>query len=244
MRLLTILFLFASPQLFSQADTVYKFFNKNWKPVQKDSAYFTAKIIKENSNWHRWDFWTSTNIMQMNGYYEDAETEIENGSLKFFNEQGILRDSSNYEHGKLMSKYSFYETHSIKGFVSYNNTGQVIKQAGYTEDGKEIPGYIFQKEAAFPGGIEAWQKYLVKGLTTKQPKAYIQGKISGTVVISFLVYKDGTVQEVEVANSSGYKELDDHAVTVIKKSPKWIPAVQYNQPVIYRQKQSLVYAPQ
>ncbi len=90
----------------------------------------------------------------------------------------------------------------------------------------------------------AWQEYLVKGLTTKQPKAYIQGKISGTVVVSFLVYKDGAVQEVQVLNSSGHKELDDHAVDVIKNSPKWIPAIQYNEPVIYRQKQSLTYAPQ
>ncbi len=244
MRILIFLLTIITLQSSAQTDTVYKYFNAKWKPVQKDSAFFIGKIVKEANGYHRRDFWAQTNVLQFDGFFEDAETEKENGPSRFYNENAVLLDSVNYEHGKENSKYVFYENHAVKGFAQFNTTGQVTEQAGYDESGKTIPGYIFQKEAVFPHGVQAWQKYLVKGLTSNQPKAYLDGKMSGTVVVSFLVNKQGNVEEAKVIESSGYDELDQHALNVIKNSPKWIPAVQYNEAVIYRQKQSLTYAPQ
>lgn len=244
MRLLRLLFVFCSLHSFAQKDTLYKYFDKSWKPIEKEQAYFTSKLTHESKGWHRLDFWTATNNMQMDGWFDDEASETEHGAVMFYNEDGSRRDSLNYNHGKLLSKYIFYQDQHLKGFAEFNSTQQMITQAGYDENGKEIPGYIFQQEATFPGGAEAWKQFLVKGLTTKQPKSYKQGKISGTVVVTFLVDKEGNVQEVQVGKSSGYAELDEHAANVIRNSPKWNPAIQYNQKVIYRQKQSLTYAPQ
>lgn len=241
MRFFLIFFLAISFQCVSQTDTSYKYFDKTWKPALKEKAFFYAKIFRENNSWHRLDFWVKDNIMQMDGWYEDADTKTENGFIKFYTEQGVLRDSNNYEHGKYLSKYIFYEDHSLKGYGIFDGEGKVIKQAGYEPDGKEIENYIFQLEASFPGGMEAWKQYLVKSLSKNQPKLFKQGKISGTVMLTFLVDKEGQVTEVQIETSSGYDELDEHAMNIIKNSPKWNPAIQYNQKVIYRQKQSLVY---
>jgi len=242
MRAFLLFFLGISLQGAAQTDTTYQYFDKDWKTTSKENAYFYAKIVKENKNWHRQDFWVNGNIMQMDAWYEDATTEVENGTARFYTEKGILRDSNNYSHGKLLSKYIFYEDHSIKGFGIYNDEGDIIKQAGYEPNGKIIEGYIFQQEATFPGGIEAWQEYLIKSLNKNQPKAYKQGKINGTVVVTFLVDKEGNVNEVQLGTSSGHTELDEHAMNIIRNSPKWNPAIQYNQKVIYRQKQSLTYS--
>lgn len=244
MRLQILLLILIAFQSSAQNDTIYKYFDAKWEPAQKDAAFFIGKIVKENNRWHRYDFWAKTGIKQFEGFYEEAETKTLNGPTKFFDEKGVLLDSLNYMHGKEMSKYIYYQNGELKAYAFFDTSGNIIKTEGYDEQRRTIPGYIFQKEAAFPDGVKAWTEYLIKGLTTKQPKAYQQGKISGTVVVSFLVDKEGNVREAQVVTSSGYEELDEHALNVIRKSPKWIPAVQYNQKVLYRQKQSLTYSPQ
>jgi protein TonB len=61
-----------------------------------------------------------------------------------------------------------------------------------------------------------------------------------TVVVSFVVDKEGNVSEVKAENNPGYGTAEE-AVRVIKKGPKWIPAVQNNRNVMYRQRQSITF---
>ncbi|MCQ2264197.1 MAG: energy transducer TonB [Bacteroidales bacterium] len=46
----------------------------------------------------------------------------------------------------------------------------------------------------------------------------------GTCTVQFLVGADGAVSQVTVAHSSGYKEMDEEAVRVVKDFPNWKPA--------------------
>lgn len=45
----------------------------------------------------------------------------------------------------------------------------------------------------------------------------------GRVSISFVVERDGSLSDIRVVSSSSYKELDDEAVRIVRKMPKWIP---------------------
>jgi protein TonB len=47
--------------------------------------------------------------------------------------------------------------------------------------------------------------------------------MEGTVKVSFVVKRDGTVSDVKVINSSGYKLLDDSAVDTVKKAEPYLP---------------------
>ena len=51
-----------------------------------------------------------------------------------------------------------------------------------------------------------------------------------TVIVRFVVAKDGTIKDVYVENKRKAK-LDAMAVEIIRDSPDWIPAVQYNRKV-------------
>ena len=68
------------------------------------------------------------------------------------------------------------------------------------------------------------------------------GATSGkyTVIVSFVVDKEGTISDVQAENDPGYGTAAE-AVRVIKKSNKWIPAIQNGRNVIYRQKQSIAF---
>ena len=61
-----------------------------------------------------------------------------------------------------------------------------------------------------------------------------------TVVVSFLVDKEGNISEVKAENDPGYGTADE-AVRVIQRGPKWKPAVQNGRNVIYRQRQSITF---
>lgn len=92
-------------------------------------------------------------------------------------------------------------------------------------------------ESEYPGGNGAWARYLNKNL--KYPQEAIDNEIQGTVVVQFIVDKEGNVSDVEAV--SGPQECRDEAIRVIKKSGKWTPAVQNGRQVKSYKKQPIVF---
>lgn len=238
----TLVLLALSTTAVAQQDTTVKYYNKSWRETTKDSAEYFSKVVKTGENqWRRQDFWLQTNVMQMDGYYEDAATSVSHGYTNFYYASGVLKDSCIYEHDRLKNKLSYHANKNRAYTVSFNSGGAITEQKGWQEDDTPISNFIYQQAAEFPGGPDKWVQYLVKNMRRNQPMAYQKGQISGKVVVSFIITQEGDVAEVSVFNSSGYGDLDRHAMDVISKSPKWIPAIQYNRPVIFRQLQSITY---
>ncbi len=92
-------------------------------------------------------------------------------------------------------------------------------------------------ESEYPGGTSAWQRYLNKSL--RYPQDAIDNEVQGTVVVQFIVDKEGTVSAVEAI--SGPEELREEAARVIKKSGKWTPAVQNGRQVKSYKKQPITF---
>lgn len=75
-------------------------------------------------------------------------------------------------------------------------------------------------EAQFPGGNEARMQWLGKNL--KYPELAAEMGEQGQVMLSFVVNKDGSIEQVNVVMSVS-DALDAEAKRVVKKMPKWIP---------------------
>lgn len=119
------------------------------------------------------------------------------------------------------------------------STGQVEAPKAQEEDyDKEFK--TVQIEAKFPGGSGAWSKYLERNLNSNAPVDNGAPAGNYTVIVSFLVDKNGNISEVQALNDPGYGTSEE-AVRVIKKGPAWTPAVQNGRNVIYRQKQSITF---
>jgi periplasmic protein TonB len=122
--------------------------------------------------------------------------------------------------------------------VESKGTG-VVEAPKVTEDyDKEFK--TVQIQAKFPGGPDAWSKYLQRNLKSDTPTENGAPTGSYTVVVSFLVDKDGNISEVKAENDPGYGTAAE-ATRVIGRGPKWIPAVQNGRNVIYRQKQAITF---
>ena len=122
--------------------------------------------------------------------------------------------------------------------VEAQGTG-VVEAPKVTEDyDKEFK--TVQIQAQFPGGNEAWFKYLQRNLRSDAPTENGAPTGNYTVMVSFLVSKDGTISEVKAENDPGYGTAAE-AVRVIQRGPAWNPAVQNGRKVIYRQRQPITF---
>jgi periplasmic protein TonB len=111
---------------------------------------------------------------------------------------------------------------------------------------------VFQKveiDAEFPGGNASWTKYVTREIERNMDELQEDGK-SGTVVVLFIVDKEGAVSEVRslacseagVANCLGPgTKLAEVAVSAIKKGPRWKPAVQNGRNVKAYRRQPVTF---
>jgi protein TonB len=123
--------------------------------------------------------------------------------------------------------------------VEEKGTGQVAAPKTDNQDyDKEFTSV--QVEAKFPGGQDAWRKYLERNLNNQTPADNGASPGNYTVTVSFLVDKNGNISQVQALNDPGYGCAQE-AVRVIQKGPKWTPAIQNGRNVIYRQKQNITF---
>ncbi|MDR0367712.1 MAG: TonB family protein [Bacteroidales bacterium] len=80
----------------------------------------------------------------------------------------------------------------------------------------------------FPGGEQELMMFLKENIV--YPKTARELNISGKVVVGFVVEADGSLSNIQVARSV-FSELDEEAMRVVKKMPKWNPGKQRQKAV-------------
>lgn len=104
--------------------------------------------------------------------------------------------------------------------------------SGTDSYGNEEPLFIVETMPTFRGGdLDVFRIWVNK--RTRYPEEAIANKIRGTVFLTFIVEKDGSVSNVTVIKGV-HPLLDDEAVKAISSSPKWSPGLQRGQPVRVR----------
>ena len=108
----------------------------------------------------------------------------------------------------------------------------IISEPDFTdigeEDSPEEEFVIAEKLASFPGGQEAWLKYLRKNL--KYPKHAQRIGIEGKVFLNFLVDAKGNISNIEVLRGIG-GGCNEEAIRVLENAPNWNPGLQRGIPV-------------
>jgi protein TonB len=118
--------------------------------------------------------------------------------------------------------------------------GTGIVEAPRKEEETDQIYTIVQIPAEFEGGIEGWRKFLERNLNRDTPSENGAPLGSYTVTISFIVDREGNISDVAAENDPGYGTKAE-ALRVIKKGPKWKPAIQNGRKVIYRHKQNITF---
>lgn len=80
-----------------------------------------------------------------------------------------------------------------------------------------------QEEAEFPGGYAKLQEYLAQ--TIIYPRQAVETGAEGTVTLTFVVEKDGSITDIKILRDAG-SGLGEEAIRVVREMPKWKPAKQ------------------
>jgi TonB family protein len=81
---------------------------------------------------------------------------------------------------------------------------------------------------SFPGGDEARLQFLWNNII--YPQSAMERGIQGTVYVTFVIDKDGSIDDVKVIKGIG-GGCDEEAIRVVKLLPKWRPGYQSGKPV-------------
>ncbi len=91
-----------------------------------------------------------------------------------------------------------------------------------------IKRFRLEKIPCFPGGFDRLNNYLKNNLI--YPEKALKNHIEGTVFVSFTVDTDGSLMNIKT-DSDLSPEMVAEAIRLIKKSPKWTPAMAGGYPI-------------
>jgi protein TonB len=117
--------------------------------------------------------------------------------------------------------------------------GTSVVEAPKADDENKVFTKV-ENEAEFPGGQGAWANYLRKNLNANAPVDNGAPEGTYTVIIRFIVSKDGSISDVTPETKFGYG-MEDEAAKIIKKGPRWKPALQNGRNVNAYRRQPITF---
>jgi hypothetical protein len=225
----------------AQQDTIVTYKNERLALSTKETATFIVKFFKSGKVWRK----TTYHIQFKRKFYEDVFSENKDVDSKMilhktYNEKGILYNADNFENSLLVSSICYYANGKINGEAKFDKSGAIIYQKGYDVAGKELVGYIFSRESVFEDGQQAWLRYLARHLNSDIVSINSAPIGVYTVIVVFIIDKEGNVTNVTAENDPGYGSKQE-AIKVIERSPKWLPAIYNGKPILSRKKQPITF---
>lgn len=95
-------------------------------------------------------------------------------------------------------------------------------------------------EASFPGGDSKWRQYLERNANGQVATDNGAPEGTYTVLVQFVVDKEGNISDVRSLTNHGYG-MEEEAMRVIRKGPKWNPAIQNGRQVKAYRKQPITF---
>jgi TonB family protein len=109
-----------------------------------------------------------------------------------------------------------------------NDSSSIFGNEGYGS----VFGYgdnLLSDLPSFEGGsFNKFREWLSKN--ARANKTVIKNKISGTIIVTFIIDRNGEVTDVTVQRGIN-DELNNELVNIIKSSPLWLPGKQQGHPV-------------
>jgi TonB family protein len=137
-------------------------------------------------------------------------------------------EKGNYANGVRDGVWKGNWIKDVGHYVEIYKNGEFVSGKNFQPDGKVIDYTVKEMLPKFPGGEKAFGQFISSNL--KYPNEARMYGISGQVILSFVVQKDGSLTEIKVIKSPHYT-LEEEALRVLRRSPKWEPGIQNGVPV-------------
>lgn len=231
-KILYILFiLFSVSVSVSAQQQIKKYYDNKWKPCAKENAEYYAIFTKTDSLYQCNSYFADKDILRGKSTFPDTLMSYPIGEQILYFKNGKVEDSGYYSNNGYTIERSIYYPNGQLG-LRYKKNSADSKELidAYESDGKRIKNYIYEKEADFKGGFEAWKKYLTKNVGTFYSPDETTKIVE--VRVQFVINTQGFATQAKIIKSSSITAIDNDAKRLILQSPQWENAIQYNRPVI------------
>jgi TonB family protein len=154
-----------------------------------------------------------------------------NGSFKLYDDTAfkMVIETGTLKNGKRDDVCSGIDDKGKSHFEEKYENGKLLSGTFTSEKG-EIFNYNVARsvEPAYPGGLVTFYKLLSKKI--RYPGYEYTNNITGTVLLEFVVEKDGKVTDIKIINHVS-NNIDREAVRVMNQSPVWSPGTMYGKNV-------------
>jgi TonB family protein len=163
-----------------------------------------------------------------------------NGIFQNYHKNGKIKLLGRVKNGKRDGPFVFKADDGTKIMDIVFLKDSAIQAQCFNTDGVTPLGgeCVFERLPEFPGGIKGWSNYLAIDL--KYPEFAINRNIQGVVLVQFMVFKDGSIDGLKIISSPD-ESLSKEVLRLMKNSPRWKPAIRYNEPVLYRHVQGVTF---
>jgi TonB family protein len=198
----------------------------------KDSVtYANGNVVGTRLRWHS------------NGFLSDSSVMNEDGSgieVSWF-DNGNPSAAGYYSSGeKKQGKWQFFHKNGKPSAIEVYARETLLSKQYFDEEGNLVSDTTSKdKDASFPGGLKAWQKYLLKNLYFPS-----QWKLANSdmaiVVVDAAIDEEGNVTDIRLT-APLHPDFDKIALNVMRKAPKWTPAIAHNRKVKFYFRQPVVF---
>ena len=184
--------------------------------IMSEEFYYPSTVSEKRKESEMISFWDRTGkktVTNGNGTYEfKNDSVIKKGFFK-----------NRKKHGKFV-KF----TNERKNYEEYYKKGKLKKGTSWDEKGKE---YTYKETFItpyYPNGNNGIRKHVIKYF--KVPEYAFKNKISGRILVSFKINKNGEISDINVTKKL-CEPCDKEAIRVVKLLKKWKPGVMRGQKV-------------
>ena len=201
--------------------------------MMSDSAvYDNGNVVGNRMMWH------------VNGFPMDSAVWNPDGSgvLVSWFDNGVPAAAGRYaagyrQDGKWRYFYKNGQTSSLEVF----DHGQLISRQYFSEDGAETKDTAStDRDASFPGGLEAWKKYLLKNVYFPSQWKFMNGD-QAVVTVDWYIDEEGNVTDPFIS-APLHPDFDRIALKAFEKAPKWLPARSHNRTIKSFHRQPITFS--
>ena len=166
----------------------------------------------------------------INYYSPEGNSWIEDGYgfMKAWNNDSTLYEEGRYVEGWRDSTWKFIDKENKYSRVEVYKKGVLVSGISTFENGSTFKYNKIEMQPEFPGGMDKFSSFIKR--TFKYPAGVKKNGVTGRLIVSFVVEKDGSLSEIKVLRDLGMG-LGEEAVHMLMKSPKWNPGIQNGRPV-------------
>jgi periplasmic protein TonB len=186
------------------------------------------RIRQTNDSNYQWTTYKMFGPRIKQESFKDHNGTLLNGKCSYYFPSGYLDSAGAFLHGSMDGVWYYYRNMDGSVFRQKNyENGMVVKDTLYPvitkADREKIPHKPGEIESEYPGGQNAWARYLNHNL--RYPDRAVNAEIMGDIRLQFIVDREGNIIDPEINKSVEYS-LDEEALRIIKGSIKWTPAHQ------------------